>query len=214
MKLVSGQGEWEDQQAQRLPGRPPCPPESQGGSSWVASVAGVPLPECTCGVPCWCWFGDGGDVRLPSIRLLPCVLTRKNSKSTGAGPRSGQQRVVGAAHRAPSQAGMLRSTFSLTVEGRGGQRAAKIPHKEVLPLEKDKAWSRPTSPTQNLGNHRVPGQNGPFFEGAGLSPRPRWKALVLQKVGQCLGPFGPRSKVPVCVAARVVTGTSTESFAK
>ena len=34
MKLVSGQGEWEDQQAQRLPGRPLWSPESQGGSSW------------------------------------------------------------------------------------------------------------------------------------------------------------------------------------
>ena len=135
MKLVSGHCEWEDQQAQRLPGRPLWSPESQGGASWVALAAGVPLPECTCGVPGWGWFGDGGDVGLPRIRLLPCVLTRKNSRWTGAGPWSGQQRVVGAAHRAaPSQAGMLRSTFSLTVEGRGGQRAAKIPHKEVLPL--------------------------------------------------------------------------------
>ena len=160
MELVSGQGEWEDQQAQRLPGRPLWSPESQGGASWVALAAGVPLPECTCGVPCWCWFGDGGDVGLPRIRLLPCVLTRKNWNSTGAGPRSGQQRVVGAAHRAAP--GMLRSTFSLTVEGPGGQRAAKIPHKEVLPLVKDKAWRRRASPTQNLGNHRVPGQNGPF----------------------------------------------------
>ena len=89
-------------------------------SSWVASEAGVPLAGCTSGVPGWGWFGDGGDVRLPGIRLLLCVLTSKNSRSTGAGPWSGRQRVMGAGHKAaPSQAVMLRSTFSLTVEGRG-----------------------------------------------------------------------------------------------
>ena len=156
MKLVSGQGEWEDQQAQRLPGSPLWSPESQGGASWVASAAGVPLPECTCGVPCW-WRCQAAKDTPASLRADKEELEFDRSGSAFRSAACGGS----GAQAAPSQAGMLRSTFSLTVEGPSDQRAAKIPHKEVLALEKNKAWRRRASPTRNLGNHRVPGKNGP-----------------------------------------------------